>query len=101
MAKKEYIEREALMEQVKAIHRAVNTADRNISYDTGFHCATSQIQGLIAWMPAADVVEVCRCKDCEHWGGIAYGFVCRKFSGMFTKICMGADHYCSYGERKE
>jgi hypothetical protein len=56
----EYIERVALMEQVKAIHRAVNTADRNISYDTGFHSATSQIQGLIAWMPAADVVEVKR-----------------------------------------
>lgn len=70
----EYIEREALMEQVKAIHRAVNTADRNISYDTGFHSATSQIQGLIEWMPAADVAEVRRGKwkiktdeyDCEY-----------------------------------
>lgn len=39
--RKEYIEREALVEQVKAIHRAVNTADRNLSYDTGFHSATS------------------------------------------------------------
>jgi hypothetical protein len=49
----------------------------------------------------ADVVEVVRCKDCAHWGGVTYGFVCRKFSGLETKICMGADHYCSYGERSK
>jgi hypothetical protein len=46
-----------------------------------------------------DVVEVVRCKDCIHWGGVTYGFVCRKLSGIETKICMGADHFCSYGER--
>ena len=56
---------------------------------------------IIAEAPAADVVEVVRCKDCVHWGGVAYGFICRKFSGIETKICMGADHYCSYGERKD
>jgi hypothetical protein len=45
--------------------------------------------------------EVVRCKDCIHWGGVAYGFVCRKLSGIETKICMGADHFCSYGKRKD
>ena len=55
----------------------------------------------IARFPVADVVEVVRCKDCKHWGGIAYGFICRKFSGIDTKICMGTDQFCSYGERKE
>lgn len=50
---------------------------------------------------AVDFVEVVRCKDCKHWGGVTFGFVCRKFSGIDTKICMGADHYCSYGERSE
>lgn len=49
----------------------------------------------------ADIVEVVRCKDCVHWGGTTYGFICRKFSGLDTKICMGADHYCSYGERRD
>lgn len=47
-----------------------------------------------------DVVEVVRCKDCVHWGGVAFGFVCRKFSGIETKICMGEDHYCSYGIKR-
>lgn len=55
----------------------------------------------ITFIPAADVIEVVRCKCCKHWGGATYGFVCRKFSGIETKICMGADHYCSYGERSE
>lgn len=48
-----------------------------------------------------EAVEVVRCKDCIHWGGVTYGFVCRKFSGIDTKICMGADHFCSYGTPKE
>lgn len=51
--------------------------------------------------PKIDLVNVVRCKDCVHWGGVTYGFICRKFSGIETKICMGADNYCSYGERKE
>ena len=54
---------------------------------------------LMVEAPTADVVEVVRCKDCMHWGGITFGFVCRKFSGIETKICMGADHFCSYGEK--
>ena len=58
-------------------------------------------EACVHFKPTADVVEVVRCKDCVHWGGTTYGFVCRKFSGIETKICMGADHYCSYGERRE
>jgi hypothetical protein len=49
----------------------------------------------------ADVAEMVRCKDCVHYGGATFGFVCRKFSGIDTKICMGADHFCSYGERSK
>lgn len=48
----------------------------------------------------AGYIKVVRCKDCAHWGGTTYGFICRKFSGIETKICMGADMFCSYGERK-
>ena len=51
--------------------------------------------------PTADVVEVVRCKDCKHWGGVTYGQMCRKYSGFETKVCTEKDHYCSYGERRE
>jgi hypothetical protein len=50
---------------------------------------------------AVDFVEVVRCKDCKHYGGVTYGFVCRKYSGAETKVYTEKDHYCSYGERKE
>ena len=51
--------------------------------------------------PTTDAVEVVRCSDCAFWGGVTFGFVCRKFSGRYTKICMHKDSYCCYGERKE
>lgn len=47
-----------LMEQVKAIHKAVDTSEINTDYDTGFHSATSQVQGLIAYMPCVDAIPV-------------------------------------------
>jgi hypothetical protein len=83
----EYIERKALKYEM-----------------TEAMCGTGYQQwaiDVIDRLPTADVVEVVRCKDCEHWGGVIYGFVCRKFSGIETKICMHADDFCSHGERKE
>ena len=68
---------------------------------TGGYFLLGVVEDLLKSFLTADVVEVVRCKECKHWGGITYGFVCRKFSGIDTKICMGADHYCSYGERSE
>ena len=43
-------------------------------------------------VPTADVVEVVRCKDCNHW----IDRECQVFSMM-----MNDDDYCSYGERRE
>lgn len=51
--------------------------------------------------PAADVVEVVRCKDCVYWGGVdefGDGF-CKKPSGI-DDIAREND-FCSYGERRE
>lgn len=48
------IDADALKEQVVFIHKAVNTRDRNPNYDTGFHSATSQIMGLIEYMPTVE-----------------------------------------------
>lgn len=50
---------------------------------------------------AVDFVEVVRCKDCKHYGGITYGGMCHKYSGADTKVCTEKYHYCSYGERRE
>lgn len=57
-SEKRLIDANNLMEQVKHIHNAVNTSEINTDYDTGFHSATSQVQGLIAYMPTVDAVEI-------------------------------------------
>ena len=53
--------------------------------------------------PAADVVEVVRCKDCEHY---IRGECCVKNHKRIFTYDVNIHHrreddYCSYGERKE
>lgn len=52
------IDADALIKQVKAIHKAVDASRINTDFDTGFHSATSQIMGLIAYMPTIEDVPV-------------------------------------------
>lgn len=87
----EYIEREAVEKYIESLYQPWEHRFQD----------RDNIKRQLKRIPTADVVEVVRCKNCVHWGGITFGFVCRKFSGSETKICMGADHYCSYGERKD
>lgn len=70
--------------------------------ELGWQCTVnmSDVGMMIEDAPTVDAVEVVRCKNCVHYGGVTFGFMCRKFSGIDTKICMPADGYCSYGERK-
>lgn len=81
--KKEYIERGALIEFVKQ-----NTP--HIDGDTTMQCVERAMKAA----PAADVVEVVRCKDCKHF----VSEVCRH---DFAMNLSRGDDFCSYGERKE
>lgn len=49
----------------------------------------------------ADFVEVVRCKDCGHWGGVTFGNICRRWTGLNVKNCTSPNDFCSYGERKD
>lgn len=84
----EYIEREALMRNLKQF------APEQL---------TPLIENLIQKQPTADVVEVVRCKDCKHFEHI-YDEFCKnwyqcKRRGNFSQ--KKPDDFCSYGERKE
>lgn len=77
----EYIEREALLACTIVMdgHRVVPWVD-------------------VLAVPAADVVEVVRCRDCEHHKGTSvkeYEHCC------LTGLTVGMDDFCSYGERRE
>lgn len=57
-------------------------------------------------VPAADVVEVVRCKDCKHWyhetAGMIEHYECSVFCDCYGRgYLTGADDFCSYGERKK
>lgn len=64
--------------------------------------------GLLLKTPTVDAVEVVRCKDCRHsmlWrkpmdSVIGECFI-RKMNSDDEQFCMvGADDFCSYGERR-
>lgn len=52
-----------------------------------------------SFKPAADVVEVVRCKDCKYAKPMSFKgyFMCKRHH----KYCRKSDDFCSYGERKE
>jgi len=101
---KRLIDANELMKQVKAIHKAVDTSTINLDYDTGFHSATSQVQGLIAYMPTVDAVEVMRCKDCKHYkpqNQGAHRNCTTPYCVRVVAVKVSPDDFCSYGERKD
>lgn len=91
MSEKEYIERGALIEFVKQ-----NTP--NIDGDTTMQCVYRAMKAA----PAAEVVEVVRCKDCRHYGfakiaGESY-MTCKNHFGLANP---SPTEFCINGERKE
>ena len=99
---KEYIEREAA---IKAIE--------NDCSELVYYTKEDAIQCVKA-IPAADVVEVVRCRECKYWGdedgklqrsdGVLFAR-CKVHNylldGRHTGWCPTENDFCSYGERKE
>ena len=95
----EYIEREALL---KFIENGLNNPDsaKAFGYDA------VEIMTEVQYAPAADVVPVVRCKDCEHFAeakgkdsGKPCGYgQCKLPTGV--RGIVFADDFCSFGERR-
>ena len=61
-------------------------------------CIASEISGL----PAADVAEVVRCRDCKHAWIHPCGYVyCHRDGRNAYEMTFNLDSFCSYGERKD
>ena len=96
----EYKDIDLLRKQIKDVKWSFNST--NEDYMTGYLCALLCTEGMIAGLPTADVVEIMRCKDCEHYkpqptrnnGKTKY--CCRS-----AYVRVNSDDFCSYGERKE
>ena len=100
----EYIEREKLYKRISDIRIYVSVA-RQSGKDLAGELLKFYREGVlkaIADAPAADVVEVVRCKDCKYFtqDKIADEIMdrCVYFGGM---VSIAPDDFCSYGERRE
>lgn len=54
---------------------------------------------LIDTQPTADVVEVVRCKDCEH--GQSYNMFGSRYCLKHNDVAVRDNDFCSYGERAD
>lgn len=89
----EYIEREAAIEFVKN-YTPILTND-----GTSMKCVERSIRNA----PAADVVEVVRCKNCKKWTWqtILDGHACAHWSSTEDWKYTGPNDFCRYGERRD
>lgn len=60
-------------------------------------CDNARVKMAVADIPAADVVEVVRCKDCKYWIRVGiYGLLCRR-----GRRSENGNGYCDEGKRRE
>ena len=88
---KEYIEKEAALNELQselAYDPDMYINEHNKYIDFGLKIAIRDIE----FQPAADVVEVVRCKDCTEYNGHRY---CHYHADPVDD-----NDFCSYGERK-
>ena len=102
MVEKEYIEREALIEELE-----LQRPDPFENFASKVACLMIEIiVDVIKAVPSADVVEVVRCKDCEY-ASYWYGndnlknttYLC--FLAEDEGVKTFADDFCSRGKRRE
>ncbi len=58
------------------------------------------VESVVKAAPAADAVEVVRCKDCIKSWESCVGLRCSWFEGPDGDMIVADDDFCSYGERK-
>lgn len=91
---KEYIEREVLLKDIQAAKEHAGMGS----------IIAGSLTRYVKRIPAANVVEVVRCKDCKYYGWEQEP--CHGRVGRFCKLSKGLvainkETFCCYGERKE
>ena len=94
----EYVDRRKLLDDIG--ETVLFSVRGGADYPTPEIRGASKVINRICAAPAADVVEVVRCKDCKYWD-TGYRFC--KFHGLDSmgNSAFGENGYCSYGERKD
>ncbi len=103
MVKKEYLDRETVIKKLNEIGGCDATDDWEKGWDKAIDTAVKAAEKL----PAADAVEVVRCKDCK-WYKVSKLLAPDKFcfrlkdgNGNHVGYNFVPDDFCSHGERKD
>ena len=106
MTMAEYIEREALLKELKEKHDDMMQDEEYYGKRRLWHEALShaRVESIVECQPTADVVEVVRCKDCIYSEKI-----CDIIHGEPFRVCnygvyeQGVDdmHYCGRGAKMD
>ena len=103
MAKeKRLIDANALKKEI--VDFKVNLLLKNQDYGTGYFSALSVVEGMLAYAPTVDAVEVVRCVNCKHYEKCESSLIgevwCCTGQGS-ARIQKNEADFCSYGERRE
>lgn len=94
----EYIRREDFIQHLEKCKKGA--AVTNLVW-----AAIMAIERDVRDMPAADVVEVVRCKDCEHARDLGFQFGSLVHESWFCIYngphTTGANDFCSHGQKRE
>ena len=90
----EYIKKESAVNYpvMPKKYRKYPTMNLDDAYEQGW----LDLEDLLEKLPAADVVEVCRCEQCLK----AYPHLNGRWCKIHQTMMRNSD-YCSYGERKD
>lgn len=106
----EYIEREKLRKTLKEEMQILKETPGKDDWDKGIIQGIKESIMHLNVAPAADVVEVVRCKNCkysrpkddiekmEYYESV---IICESFEMNDCATAVYPDDFCSYGERKE
>jgi hypothetical protein len=73
------------------------TAVGKVDEDGDIYVSVRDVKRALEQTPAADVVEVVRCKDCIHYQNGS----CNHFGYYTYAPDVDEDDFCSHGKRKE
>ena len=99
----EYVSKETLLKAVEKLDRLDKETNTKYEYDKKGYIL------LIQNAPTADVVEVCRCRDCEYWHKKVFDDIYERYVGECHCPQWENDYFwyettetdfCSNGKRK-
>ena len=103
----DFIKRDELIKEISSITITMNIGrmDCKTLLESAIKSYCKAVLNKVKELPAIDVEEVVRCKDCKYFYPFEYieqQGMCEHRSGLNgTDYCVSEDDFCSYGERKD